>query len=85
MNFIHRYFKVKIGAIGKLIDAAVDAWNERIWLAFVLSILWAVFCTIGGMILLPIDFIYSAIMWHKSPEFREYVDTLDEALAQDGE
>jgi hypothetical protein len=71
MEFIRTYFSVKIAAIGALLRLVEDAWNERVWLAVVLLMLWTLFCTIGGILLLPIDIIVCAILWYKVEGCRE--------------
>lgn len=78
MNFIRTYFGSKIGAIGRLLDITQDAIDQRIWLAVILTTLWTVVCTIGGLLLFPIDIIYSAIKWYKCPEFREVMKAVNE-------
>jgi hypothetical protein len=71
MEFIRTYFSVKIAAIGALLRLVEDAWNERIWIAVILMMLWTLFCTIGGILLLPIDVTVSAIIWYKAEWYRE--------------
>ena len=80
MRFINVYFNTKIGAIGTLLEVTKDAWDNRVWLAVVLMVLWTMFCIIGGMLLLPIDIIYSAIMWYKRADFREMMEELMEEM-----
>lgn len=85
MDFIRTYFSVKIEALGRLLESVKSAWDGRIWLAVILMVLWTMFCTIGGILLLPIDFTYSAIMWHKHPEYMEFAKELANALASEEE
>lgn len=83
MEFINTFFNAKIGAIGTLFKLTKDAWDERIWLAVVLMVLWTMLCTIGGMILLPIDIIWCAIMWYKSPELRCAIEKIEDEMTVD--
>jgi hypothetical protein len=80
MEFIRTYFNVKIAAIGALLRLVEDAWNERIWLAVVLLMLWTLFCTIGGILLLPIDVTVSAIMWCRAEGYREVIEAVETEL-----
>ena len=74
MNFIRAFFNAKFRAINALLDVAKDAWDQRLWLAVVLVILWATVCTIGGILFFPIDFIRSAIGWHKNADVRNAIE-----------
>lgn len=85
MEFIRTFFNVKLGAVEHLFGLIKSAWDERVWLAVVLMVLWTVFCIIGGTLLLPIDFIYSAIMWCKHEEFREFMEMAENAMTQEQE
>lgn len=81
MSFIHAYFGAKIGAVGKLIELTKDVWDNRLWLAAVLIVLWTMFCIIGGIMLMPIDIIWCAIMWIRNPLAREVMeDVADEMM-----
>lgn len=83
MRYIYTYFNTKIAAIGALIEQTKDAWRNRIWGAVILMVLWTMFCTIGGILLLPIDFIWGAFLWHKSPDVREAMEEIMDELATD--
>ena len=80
MDFIYTYFNTKIRALGTLCEATKLVWDARIWLAFVLMVLWTMFCTIGGILLLPIDVIYCAIMWYKNEDAREIMKAIMEEV-----
>ena len=73
MGFIRTFFNVKLGGVKHLLGLVKSAWDERVWLAAVLMVLWTTVCIIGGTLLLPIDFISCAIMWHKNPDFRTFM------------
>lgn len=83
MNYIYTYFSAKIGAIGRLLDLAKDAWDQKIWLAVILVILWTAFCTIGGILFFPIDFIWCAIMWHRNRGGREALTEIMDEMTSD--
>lgn len=85
MRFIKLYFNIKFEAIERLLKTTKDAWDNRVWLAVVLMVLWTMFCIIGGTLLLPIDIIYSAIMWRKHQDFREMMEDIEEELVFDCE
>ena len=83
MGYIHAYFNTKIGATDKLLALAKNAWEERNLVAFVLMVLWTLFCTILGELLTPIDFTYGAIMWHKDAVYRDVLEDLADELMLD--
>lgn len=85
MRFIKLYFNIKLEVIERLLETTKDAWDNRVWLAVIGLVLWTMFCIIGGMILLPIDIIYSAVMWHKHDDFREMMEEIEEELVFDCE
>ena len=83
MNFIRAYFKAKFRAIGSLLDVATDAWNQRLWLAVALVILWVTICTIGGILFFPIDVIWCAIAWHKNADVRDAIEQFADGSVYD--
>lgn len=83
MDFINTYFNMKFGAIGRLLELTRDAVYQRMWLGVILAILWTVFCTIGGILLTPIDIIVCAIMWYKCQGAREEMEEVVEELLTD--
>jgi hypothetical protein len=85
MDFIRTYFSVKFEALGRLLGLVKSAWDERIWLAVILMVLWTMVCTIGGILVLPIDFIGCCIGWHMNPDFKEATKMVENALASDEE
>ena len=85
MDFIRTYFSVKIEALGRLLGLVKSAWDGRIWLAVILMVLWTMICTIGGILVLPIDFIGCCIGWHTIPVFKEATKMVENALASDEE
>ena len=80
MDFIHTYFNMKIGALKLLFGTIKNAWDDGVGLAVVLMILWTMFCTIGGTLLLPIDIIWCAVLWHKHQEAREVMEEITDEL-----
>ena len=80
MEFINTFFNAKIGAVGLLFKLTKSAWDDRMWSAVVLMVLWTMVCTIGGMILLPIDIVWCAIMWYKSPVLRHSIEEIEDEM-----
>jgi hypothetical protein len=78
MDFIRTYFNTKIGAFCTLLGIIKDAWDAQIWLAVILVALWTLFCTVGGLLILPFDVIFCAIVWYANKDIREVMEDMEE-------
>ena len=83
MNFINTYVKTKFVAARFLFHAIKRAWDERNWLAVILTTLWTMFCIIGGILLEPICIVSNAIAWKVRPEVRDSADRIMDEFAID--
>ena len=81
MTFIHKYFRSKIGAIGKMLSAIGEYCNKRTWPAAIVMMLYTILVSVLGILLLPIDFVLGAIYWCKSEVARERMESfMDEMI-----
>ena len=80
MEFIKTFFNAKIRAVGSLFKLTKEAWDVRLWSAVALMILYTVVCIIGGMILLPLDIIWCAILRYKDPDCRYAIKKLEDEM-----
>lgn len=78
MNFIKADFKLRLWAIRFLLHYANELWEEKDYLGYIRILLWAVFCTVVGIFLLPITLIISAYVWHN--DFEGHQATLDDII-----
>lgn len=84
MKFIKQYFGIKIKAYARLWDLMVEAWKEKIYAASILVILWTIFCTIFGLLLMPLDLPVTIIAhWVWPDAYREVMQDFHDEMSYD--
>ena len=84
MKFIKQYFGIKIEALTCLLGLMVEAWKEKVYAASILVWLWSMFCTIFGLLLMPLDLLVTAITYWVRPDlYSEAMKDFHDELSHD--
>jgi hypothetical protein len=81
MKFIKQYFSTKIKAITRLCVLMGEAWEDKMYIVSILTLLWTIFCTTFGLLLIPLDLLLTAILNRVKPDWvaevmQEFCDEL---------
>ena len=80
MNFIKMFFKSKLTAVKLLWEIGFEAWEAGRYSLAIPMLLWSVFCSTVGVVLLPFDLAFTAICYILFSGYRETMDEFCEDL-----
>jgi hypothetical protein len=84
MKFIKQYFGMKIEAITRLWGLMVETWEDKVYSASILMLLWTIFCTTFGLLLMPLDLLVAAIThWVRPDLYSEIMQDFHDVVSHD--